>query len=111
MFFELEMGLIENDVVKEVKEACAEVLGNVVVEVMAQDFDATIVVHDVVRPDVAHAIARRLRGGRDFDASRAADWHVRSIDHEEGDGPEAPTTISLSQSFSAPEGYQEIEEA
>lgn len=111
MFYELEMRLVENDVAEDVTRACAKVLGNVATEVKPQDFDATVTASGDIPAHAAYAIARELRNGRDFDRTKPSEWHVRSILRDETDGPAGTTTISLCQSFMAPEEYGEKERA
>lgn len=112
MFHELELRLIQRDVAADVTAACGEIMPDRRFDVDTYDFDATVTVSGDVDVTTAWRIARRLRGGRDFDASRPADWHVRSVSRER-DGevtgcPKGPATcISLCQTFQAPAGYTE----
>lgn len=112
MFYELEMALNERDVIRDLKAACHAVAPGMPAAVEAFDSDGSVEIqHDGPPAEtMPYAIARHLRGGRDFDPTRPCDWHVRSVTHANGaDRHDRAhvTTIALSQTFRAPPGYHE----
>lgn len=86
--------------------------------VTAQDFDLWIVIRHgedgAPARDIGSRMARACRGGRDFDRSQPADWHVRARrPHMEPDGLTVTgmrtvgTEIWLSRTYAAPASYAE----
>lgn len=111
----LEQSLFERDTARELMKAAEGFRvdrGDIHIHV----FDGSIaVMHPAdapLDPNVPYLIARRLRGGRDFDPTLPADWHVRAVHPEERWGPGGAlvlvgTRIAFSRTFIAPPGYTE----
>lgn len=72
---------------------------------------------ELVPVEVAYRIVRALRGGADHDATKAADWHVRSLqpirqlpepnEDQNQTRPIIGTSIWFSQRYILPDGYDE----
>lgn len=112
MFYALEMALNERDVLEALTAACAAVAPGLPARIDARYLDGSIeIAHDgTPTDDLPYAIARHLRGGRDFDPDRPSEWHVRSVGTSNaGVGADHAhvTTIALCQSLQAPRGYTE----
>jgi hypothetical protein len=111
----LEQSLFERDTARELMKA-AEGFRVDRGDIHLHVFDGSIaVMHPAeapLDPGVPYLVARRLRGGRDFDPTMPADWHVRAVRPEERRGPggamvRVGTRIAFSRTFTAPPGYAE----
>lgn len=113
----IEQRAWERDTSRAIGTAVDDVFGvDAVREIETYMFDGSVLIlhgeHDAPAPEAEYAIARSLRGGRDFDQSRPCDWHV--VEREavtrpglQGGDHRIGTRIVLNNSLRAPEGYVE----
>lgn len=107
----------ERETARDIDDAIDAVLGvGIEREIHTSMFDGTMTLLHPTQDEPAegaeHAIARHLRGGRDFDHAKHADWHVVSrepVDRPGLDGTphRIGTRIALNRSMAAPATYAE----
>lgn len=112
----LDQMAFEEESVELLRAACQPERGSSDWTFEAYWFDPSVHIrHPVgsaIDPAMPYRIARRLRGGRDFDHSMPADWRVTAVnaDHASSDpmGQDPiGTVISFTRTFPADEGYTE----
>jgi hypothetical protein len=113
----IEQRAWERDTSRAIGAAVDQVVGSHADrEIDAYMFDGSALIlhdgHGAPAPEAEYAIARSLRGGRDFDPSRPCDWHVVARETVtrpglQGDDRTIGTRIVLNSSLRAPEGYME----
>lgn len=113
----IEQRAWERDISRAIGAAVDQVVGtDAPREIETYMFDGSVLIlHDeqgAPAPGAEYAIARSLRGGRDFDPSRPCDWHV--VEREtvtrpglQGGDHAIGTRIVLNSSLRAPDAYME----